>query len=146
NAAVADSGAYTLLASNVVGLSTSVVATVTVTASPPVFVQQPVSLAALAGTSATFSSLATGSNPLRYQWYFQNNPLPNQTNNQLTLNPATLASAGQYFVVASNVFAMRTSTIVSLTVTTAPPVFTLQPASGSALAGGVATLTARVSG
>ena len=120
NLKLTDSGNYVLVAFNTSGSSTSLVASITVTAAPPVFVQQPVSTTALAGTSTTFNSLANGSNPLRYQWYFQSSPLLSQTNRQLTLNPVTTAAAGSYFVVASNQFGNATSTVVQLTVNQPP--------------------------
>jgi hypothetical protein len=119
----ADSGGYSLLAFSVAGVSTSQVANVVVTAAPPVFVQQPVaSLAALAGSSATLTTMATGSAPLQYRWYFQNTLLLNQTNRQLTLNPVTLGSAGQYFATASNNFGVTTSTVAQVTVNQSPVV------------------------
>ncbi|GEM_PF-1833914 len=120
NLQVSDSGAYTLVAFNTTGISTSLVATVVVTAAPPVFVQQPASVSVPEGSSTTLNSLATGSTPLRYQWYFQSNLMVNQTNRQLTLNPVAMASAGPYFVTASNQFGVVTSVVAQVTVFQAP--------------------------
>ncbi len=120
NLRITDSGSYALVAFNTSGSSTSLVASITVTAAPPVFVQQPVSTSVLAGSSTTFNSIAAGSNPLRYQWYFQTSPLLNQTNRQLTLNPVTTNAAGSYFVLASNQFGSVTSAVVQLTVNQPP--------------------------
>ncbi len=122
NLQLADGGNYALVAFNGIGSSTSLVAVLTVTSAPPVFTQQPVSTAVNSGASATFTSQATGSNPLSYQWYFQNGVLTNQAGRQLTLNPATPALGGSYFVVASNQFGKATSTVVQLTVNI-PPVW-----------------------
>jgi len=127
NLKLTDSGNYALVAFNTSGSSTSLVASIIVTAAPPVFVQQPVSAAALAGASTTFNSLANGSNPLRYQWYFQSSPLLNQTNRQLTLNPVTAAAAGSYFVVASNQFGSATSIVAQLTVNQPPVLLQVLP-------------------
>jgi alpha-tubulin suppressor-like RCC1 family protein len=115
-----DSGGYTLVASSAAGVSTSHVATIVVTAAPPVFVQQPASAAVLAGSSLTLSSQAAGSAPLQYRWYFQNAPLLNQTNRQLTLNPVTVNAGGPYYVTASNVFAVATSSVAQVTVNQSP--------------------------
>jgi len=120
NLQVTDSGAYALLAFNTTGISTSLVATVVVTAAPPVFVQQPASVSVPEGSSTTLNSLANGSNPLRYQWYFQSNPVISQTNRQLTLNPVAMASAGLYFVTASNQFGIVTSVVAQVTVFQGP--------------------------
>jgi hypothetical protein len=120
NVQPSDSGGYTLVAFNGVGPFTSAVANVVVTGAPPVFVQHPASVAALAGSSTTLNSLATGSSPLHYQWYFQNNPLGGQTNRLLVLNPVTLASAGPYQVIASNTFGRATSDVAQVSVNQAP--------------------------
>jgi hypothetical protein len=120
NLTLADNGAYTVLASNFVGISTSPIANVIVTAAPPIFVQQPASVSLLVGSRTTLNSLATGSNPLNYQWYFQNSPMQDQTNRQLALESVTLADAGSYFVVASNVFAAATSSVAQINVNQPP--------------------------
>jgi len=122
NAQPADSGDYTVIAANLVGTNLSFVATITVTSAPPVFVQQPVSTNVVAGFTLVLNSLATGSAPLRYQWYFQSNSVPNQTNRQYTLNAISFAAAGNYFVTASNQFATATSS-VAVVVVSASPVF-----------------------
>ncbi|MDB6124854.1 MAG: hypothetical protein JWQ71_3847 [Pedosphaera sp.] len=146
NASLGDSGAYTMVASNLVGLSTSVVATVIITAAPPVFVEQPVSVSVLAGSATTLNSRATGGALLNYQWYFQGNSLLNQTNRQLVLNPVTFGSAGQYYAVASNVFGVSTSLVATLAVTSAPPIFTQQPASVTVATGTSNTLNSLATG
>jgi hypothetical protein len=122
NAQPSDSGDYTVVASNLVGGTISVIATVTVTSAPPVFVQQPASTNIVAGANLLLNSLATGSAPLKYQWYFQSNSVPNQTNRQYTLNAISFAAAGNYFVTASNQFATATSS-VAVVVVSASPVF-----------------------
>jgi hypothetical protein len=145
NLKVTDSGNYALVAFNTSGSSTSLVASVTVTAAPPVFVQQPVSISVLVGSNATFNSLAAGSNPLRYQWYFQSSPLVNQTNRQLTLTSVATNAAGSYFVIASNQFGSATSAVVQLTVNQPP---TLQQALSHVVvnAGSNVTLAVAASG
>ena len=120
NLAVADSGPYAVIAYSPVGATTSPPASLVVTGFPPAFVQNPASTAWTAGTSMTLNSLATGSDPLTYQWYFQTNSLTGKTNRQLVVNPVTLSSAGQYFVIASNAFGMATSSVAQVVVNQSP--------------------------
>jgi alpha-tubulin suppressor-like RCC1 family protein len=145
NLKITDSGNYAVVGFNTSGSSTSLLASITVTAAPPVFVQQPVSASASVGANVTFSSLASGSNPLRYQWCFQGSPLANQTNRQLTLNSVTTNAAGSYFAIANNQFGNATSSVVQLTVNQ-PPV--LQEALSNLVvnAGGTVTLAVAATG
>lgn len=115
NLAVTNGGNYALVAFNTAGVSTSLVASVTVTAAPPVFVQQPASASVLVGQPIALNSLATGSAPMQYQWYFNNNPLAGQTNNQYS-SFASLGSAGSYFVIATNNYGSATSVVAQVTV------------------------------
>jgi hypothetical protein len=145
NLKVIDGGDYALVAFNVLGSSTSAPALVTVTTTPPVFVQQPASASVLAGGSVSFTSLATGNNPLQYQWFFQGAPMPTQTNSQMTLNPVSPSAGGLYFVVATNPFGVATSAVAQLTVNQ-PPTWQ-QPLSNVVVdVGGAVNLTALASG
>jgi sugar lactone lactonase YvrE len=120
NAQAADAGTYQLLASNFLGTAVSPGATLTVLPAKPSFVLQPVSVAAVAGSSVTFESLAAGSddglNPIRYAWYFQSNTISGQTSPNLSLASITATNQGAYFVVASNSYGAATSVIAQLTV------------------------------
>ncbi|MGN6385370.1 MAG: immunoglobulin domain-containing protein, partial [Verrucomicrobiota bacterium] len=120
NLALADAGDYRVLASNLAGTSTSIVANVIITAAPPVFVEQPASISLLEGSRTILHSRASGSTPLSYQWFFQNDPIPGQTNPQLILEPVTLASMGSYYVIASNTFGTETSIVARVTVNQPP--------------------------
>jgi hypothetical protein len=64
----------------------------------------------------TFNSLATGSTPIQYQWYFNGAALPNATSRQLFLASATSQSAGSYFTVATNLYGRTTSSVAQLVV------------------------------
>ena len=120
NLGVSDSGLYDVVVSNIVSSLTSSVASVTVTTAPPVFTLQPASATVLAGGAATLSVRVSGATPLYYQWYFQGGPLLNKTNSELTLTSLTPASAGPYFVIASNVFGTATSAVAQVTVNVGP--------------------------
>lgn len=82
----------------------------------PAIITQPQSLASCPGGRVTFSVGAAGSQPLGYQWLFQNAVLPGQTNAQLTLTNLQAGNAGTYLVTISNVFNSVTSAPVQLVV------------------------------
>lgn len=84
----------------------------------PGITQQPVNTAAIEGGAATFSVVATGSAPLRYQWKFNDIPLADGTNATLVLSGLTTNLAGQYSVTVTNLAGMANSTIAQLTVVT----------------------------
>jgi hypothetical protein len=120
NAQAANAGLYQLLVSNFLGTAVSPGATLTVLPVRPSFVLQPVSVAAVAGSSVSFESLAAGSddglNPIRYAWYFQSNRITGQTSHDLSLPSITATNQGAYFVVASNSYGAATSAVAQLTV------------------------------
>ena len=120
NAQAANAGIYQLLVSNFLGTAVSSSATLTVLPAKPSFVLQPVSLAAVAGSSVVFESLATGTddglNPIRYAWYFQSNGIPGRTSHDLSLSSITATNQGAYYAVASNSYGAATSAVAQLTV------------------------------
>jgi parallel beta-helix repeat protein len=120
NAQAANAGTYQLLVSNFLGTAVSAGATLTVLPVKPSFALQPVSVAAVAGSSVAFESLTIGSddglNPIRYAWYFQNNRMSGQISPDLSLTSITAANQGAYYVVASNSYGAATSAIAQLTV------------------------------
>lgn len=116
NVTSANSGQYTLRASNSYGAVTSAVVFISVSGTAPAFTQQPASREVLVGSSVTFNSLATGTSPLTYQWKFHGTNLPAQTNRQLTLFAVTAAHNGPYFVTASNAIGTTNSLVAQLLV------------------------------
>jgi hypothetical protein len=93
----------------------------------PAITAEPVSLTVLENTPATFSVNASGSNPLRYQWYFNTNtPITAATNATLVISNATLASAGTYSVTVTNGSGSTNSAFATLVVT--PGFYTLASA------------------
>ncbi|MCX8155615.1 MAG: immunoglobulin domain-containing protein [Verrucomicrobiae bacterium] len=122
-AALTDSGSYSLVASNAFGVTTALVAQVTVQPSPPTIAVQPRSSTVLVGQSVTLLLRASGSPPMAFQWYFNGAPLAGATRDMLTLSAVTLAQAGAYQVVVTNEFGAATSTVATLTVQLPPPKF-----------------------
>ncbi|HSH17356.1 MAG TPA: immunoglobulin domain-containing protein, partial [Verrucomicrobiae bacterium] len=87
---------------------------------PPVITTQPLSQTVSPGDDVTFSAVAGGSPPVRYQWYFQNNPVDGGTNATLELLDVQPANGGSYHVVAMNLVGSATSQPALLTVLSAP--------------------------
>jgi alpha-tubulin suppressor-like RCC1 family protein/formylglycine-generating enzyme required for sulfatase activity len=115
---------------------------------------QPVSITRTSGEGVTFSVTAT--NPagspsaLTYQWYKNGTAIPTGTNPTFIILPLTIAEAGNYSVVVSNLYGAVTSNIASLTVNKATPIITTAPTATSiaygqtlefsTLSGGVASV------
>jgi parallel beta-helix repeat protein len=128
NVQATDAGIYQLVASNYWGSTTSTGADLTVTPTPPWFVVQPVSIAAVPGASVSFTCQVSGSDdatdPIGYTWYFQGNPMNWQTANSLWLASITDSNQGAYFVVASNAYGQATSQVAELSISL-PPALTV---------------------
>jgi hypothetical protein len=69
---------------------------------PPVITQQPQGGTALAGNTAVFTVLATGSGPLAYNWRFNGNFIAGATDSSYQTQPLFLTNAGSFSVVVSN--------------------------------------------
>ena len=149
NVQVADAGSYSVIISNAYGSVTSSVATLLVADVPPGIASQPQDLNVIPGQFATFSVIATGSQPLSYQWYHNtNSPLANATNSAITLVNVSTNDAGTYSVTVSNPISIVTSSYALLHVDTNPsaPVFIIQPASVSVRVYDSASFTAAAVG
>jgi pectate lyase len=133
-------GPYSLRVTNLFGAVTSVRASLTVN-SPPTITTPPASQSVLVSNSVTFSVVAAGDAPLRYQWYFNpNTVLPLATNASLTLSNALTNDVGSYVVVVTNLYGAATSSPVSLTVNLAAtnlPDFNLYGFGGPTAGGGL---------
>lgn len=110
-----DSATYTVVASNVAGSAMSEDAMLTVVdaktpppptssnSSAPVITSQPASNQAVsAGSSVSFSVVATGNPAPAYQWRKNGAKIAGATNATLMLSAVTSADAATYTVVASN--------------------------------------------
>ena len=123
-------GQYSFTASNVAGITTSSVVTLTVSYQPPVFAGNPLGQSVVEGTTAHFTAYALAGPPPIYFLEL------NGTNVAVPLTYAehggagtggfnlldtTLADAGSYRVIASNFLGTATSAVATLTVTSAGP-------------------------
>ncbi|MBM3884080.1 MAG: hypothetical protein FJ387_30970, partial [Verrucomicrobia bacterium] len=118
NAQSADAGEYFVVVNNGVGSATSSLAalTVTVPTTGPSISHQPQSRTVDQGQSVTFTVLATGTPPLRYQWDKDNVTIPGATDASLTLDNVQPSDAGSYTVMVSNGSGAVTSNPARLTV------------------------------
>ena len=115
-------GNYQVVITNSEGAVTSQVAVLTVNQAPFISTQ-PASQAVRAGTNVMFTVVASGAEPLSYQWRFNGTNLVNggqvsgATASALALTVALPDSAGPYSVVVTNFLGSMTSTVAILTVT-----------------------------
>lgn len=80
---------------------------------PPTITGQPQSQLVTITSNATFAVTATGTPPLRYQWYFNGtNAIAGATNSVLTIPNVQDVHAGAYSVVVSNVTSVTSSNAV----------------------------------
>ena len=121
NVQSANAGDYRVIVTNLSGSITSQVATLTVTSMPPAFVAQPTSRSVAEGFSTTLSALATGTDPIAYQWSLNDVEIPGATESLFAITNASAVAMGTYRVVATNIVGSVTSspaivTLVPLTV------------------------------
>ena len=149
NAQLTNTGNYSVLIVNTAGSVVSSNAVLTVQAgagTPPVIVSQPSDATVGAGGNVTLSVIATGTNPLMYQWSLNNTNLAGATNASLALTAAQLTNAGNYSVSITNAYGATNSASAVLTVQTFPPFITSQPANLTVQAGNSATFTVAATG
>ncbi len=142
----ASAGSYTVTVTNNGGTLTSSAATLTVNNAPTI-TTQPVSQTIIAGNSATFTVVATGTPTPTYQWKFNGTAISGATNSTYTIPATTSANAGAYTVTITNSVGNVTSSAATLTVNpTGSPTITTQPISQTVFIGYSATLTVIATG
>ncbi|MEI6197969.1 MAG: hypothetical protein WCS42_26950, partial [Verrucomicrobiota bacterium] len=117
-AGIGDSGNYSVVIATSSGTVTSSVTPVSVLAAPKILAG-PVNQKILAGATAGFGVIATGS-ALNFQWQFNGQNLPGATNASLTLVDAQAAQSGQYVVRVGNAVGSQTTAPAVLSVITPP--------------------------
>jgi alpha-tubulin suppressor-like RCC1 family protein len=104
-----NSGSYSVIVSNALGVLTSSNAAVSVLSRPPFFLTQPAGQTNIGGGSLTLSATVDGSAPLNYQWQKDGAAILNATNSTLLFNSLTRSNSGVYSLVVSNDFGVLTS-------------------------------------
>lgn len=146
-------GNYYVVVSNSAGSTTSSTATLTVTAPTvsPTIATQPTSQTVNAGTSVTFSVVASGTGPLTYAWRKNGTALSGATQASYTIASAQTTDAATYSVVVANSAGSVTSngailTIKAPSVTTVAPAITTAPIPQTVSAGTQLTLSVTATG
>ncbi len=142
-------GTYFCIASNLSGLATSAVATLTVPYLPPLLTG-PDDLTLLAGSTAVFS-ITVSNPPVQVDWRFNGSNIPGNyfgdpSTHYLFLYNVDTNNAGLYWAVVSNSVGVTTSRVASLVVTTAAPAFVSQPVDQSVLEGATIDIFFNASG
>ncbi|MFM1768914.1 MAG: hypothetical protein RJA22_1443 [Verrucomicrobiota bacterium] len=138
----AQAGEYRLIAYNPAGSALSDAALLTVNRAPTLLAQ-PTNLFIRPGFTATFSVSAVGNGPLRYQWHWNDQPLPHATNATLALTNVQAANEGLYTVTVTDNVGPARSGPARLTILI-DPLFILSPVSQSVVPGGPVTFSATV--
>jgi hypothetical protein len=144
NVQTTNAGSYTVVVSNPYGSVVSAVATLTVNV-PAGIATQPSSQTATQGLNATFSVVASGTEPLSYRWRFNGTALSGATNSVLTLSNVQTNQGGSYTVVVTNSWGSVTSAMATLTVLV-PAGIATQPQSQAVVVGLSATFFVTASG
>ena len=137
-------GVFSVDVTNIVG-TVSASANLTV-GSPPAMVLQPVSQNPTIGGSVTFTSSASGTAPLSYQWYLNGVAVVNggtgnisgNTSPILTISTAQFLNLGNYTVLVSNAVGNVTSNVA--TFMPIVPLVTIPPANNTVVAGATVTM------
>jgi uncharacterized repeat protein (TIGR03803 family) len=150
NVGTNQAGIYSVEVVNGYGSVTSSNATLTVVALPAI-ATQPADRTNNAGTTATFSVVASNLSPLSYQWRKDGTNLVNAgrisgaTNSTLTITSVSDSDAAVYSVTVTNLAGSATSSNATLTVID-PPVITTQPLGQRIMVGSSVSFNVSVSG
>jgi hypothetical protein len=120
NAAPSAQGTYQVIVMNFAGLAHSRLASLTFNSLALSILGPPQNLIAAEGDSASFNVLASGVEPIRYQWLFESVPLLLETNSFLSFTSVGLTNSGVYRVVVTNAYLAITSAPAVLTVLSGP--------------------------
>ena len=110
-----NTGNFRLVASNALGVATSVVVPLVVLDQTNLLMlsQLPTVQTNYLGDKVVLTTAVTGNGPVQYQWKFNGADIVGATNQDLVFDPILLANAGNYVVAISN----QSSGLVSLTST-----------------------------
>ena len=119
-----EQGDYRVIVSNSFGTATSPAATLIVIGLEfPTIAKQPANQTVSVGDNAVFSVVARGTEPLAYQWQYNQVDVPGANSPTFTLPRVTASQAGKYSVTVINIAGSLLSEIATLAVDlpAAPP-------------------------
>jgi hypothetical protein len=119
NAGALNAGTYSVVVTNPWGSLMSSNASLTVNY-PPSILGQPVSQAALLGSNVVLRVIATGQEPLAYQWKLNGADVAGATASFLPLSGVEPGDVGAYWVIVTNAFGSVTSSNALLSLATPP--------------------------
>ncbi|MBK7997503.1 MAG: immunoglobulin domain-containing protein [Verrucomicrobia bacterium] len=86
----------------------------------PAILADPIGMTVTEGATTTFTVIAGGTSPLRYQWFFNGSLIPGATDSILQLGNIQMSQAGGYSVVVSNDVGVAESSVATLAVVFPP--------------------------
>jgi uncharacterized delta-60 repeat protein len=114
-----DSGTYTAIVSNELGVVVSDPSVLTVNSYPPGFTRHPTNQTLIEGQNLRHVVITTGAPQPLIQWQLNGTNLPAPQQPLYYATNVTVAHAGQYWAVASNIFGLATSQVAQVTITPA---------------------------
>ncbi|HRY46736.1 MAG TPA: immunoglobulin domain-containing protein [Candidatus Paceibacterota bacterium] len=81
---------------------------------PPLVIKEPLDQTLAEGSTLALAARVTGSEPLRYQWYFNGLPITRANNYSLVISNAPSERSGNYYLLASNYFGKTTSRVAQV--------------------------------
>ncbi len=112
----------------------------------PTIVTQPQSITANDGSLASFVVLASGSQPLSYQWMMNGQPFPGGSGSTLNVAAVLAENGATFSVIVRNNLGGATSQAARLTVKSVAPSISTQPVAQSIIAGSRATFAVAARG
>jgi hypothetical protein len=116
NVQTTNSGNYSVILSNAVGVVISSNAILAVSNSPPIISQPASQIVVVLNSNAVVTVVTIGSLPQYYQWQLNGNNLAGATNTFLNLTNVQLTNSGNYAVIVTNAYGYSTGLVASLTV------------------------------
>jgi alpha-tubulin suppressor-like RCC1 family protein len=116
NVQTTNSGNYSVVLSNAVGVVISSNAVFSVSNSPPIVSPSASQIVVALHSNALMTASTTGSFPQFYQWQFNGTNIARATNAFLSLTNAQLTNSGNYAVIVTNAYGSTTGLFASLTI------------------------------
>ncbi|MEO6996241.1 MAG: immunoglobulin domain-containing protein, partial [Lacunisphaera sp.] len=115
-AGLADAGTFDVVATNLIGSTTSFAATLTINPIPVVTSLSSTRQVLFPGQSTALMVVASGTGPLSYQWVHNGKSISGATTPSIPLGPVTLADSGWYVILITDDFGTRRSSPIFITV------------------------------